>query len=342
LKLSICIATYKRAAFIGATLDSVLAQLEPGVELLVVDGASPDDTPQVVARAAARCPQLRYFRETENSGVDRDYDKAVGYARGDYCWLMTDDDLLAPGAVRRVLEALVDGPDLVVVNAEVRNVDLTRTLVSRRLAVETDFECGAERSEELFERTVAYLSFIGAVVIRRDAWQARERAPYYGSLFIHVGVIFQRPALRRVKVVAEPLVVIRNGNAMWTPRSFEIWTFKWPALLWSFPGISEAAKRAVAVREPWRRFRYLMLCRALGSYSIAEFRGQLSGRARGAPRAFAWIAARCPGALANLAAVLYFGLFHRARRTELYDLLGSSRAGAASRVAARALGVYLR
>ena len=37
---------------------------------------------------------LRYFRESVNSGVDRDYDKAVGYASGEYCWLMTDDDLL--------------------------------------------------------------------------------------------------------------------------------------------------------------------------------------------------------------------------------------------------------
>lgn len=56
-KLSICIATYNRGKFIGETLDSILVQMEPGVELLVVDGASPDNTPEVMAQYLSLHPE---------------------------------------------------------------------------------------------------------------------------------------------------------------------------------------------------------------------------------------------------------------------------------------------
>ena len=42
-KLSICMATYNRGKFIGLTLDSIMSQMRSDVELIVVDGASPDD-----------------------------------------------------------------------------------------------------------------------------------------------------------------------------------------------------------------------------------------------------------------------------------------------------------
>jgi abequosyltransferase len=342
LKLSICIATYNRAAFIAETLGSILAQITSEVELVVVDGASPDRTPEVVAQVAVRHPTLRYYREKVNSGVDGDYDKAVGYARGDYCWLMTDDDVLVPGAVSRVLAALATDPPLVVVNSEVRNVDLTVTLASPRLAIREDTEYEEGHAEEFFARTATYLSFIGAVVIRRELWLSRERKSYYGTQFIHVGVIFQRPAIGAAKLIAQPLIMIRNGNAMWTPRAFEIWSFKWPTLLWSFGDFSEPTRRSVCPREPWRGFNFLLFHRALGSYSIAEFRKHLAGVARGRARVMAWLLARSPAALANLAVVSYYGLFKRGARADLYEVLRSRHAGATTRLAARILGVDLR
>jgi hypothetical protein len=143
-------------------------------------------------------------------------------------------------------------------------------------------------------------------------------------------------------LIAQPLIMIRNGNAMWTPRAFEIWSFKWPTLLWSFEEFSERARRSVCPREPWRGFNFLLFHRALGSYSIAEFRKHLAGVARGRARARAWLLARCPAALANLAVVSYYGLFKRSARADLYEVLRSRHAGATTRLAARMLGVDLR
>jgi glycosyltransferase involved in cell wall biosynthesis len=201
----VCISTYERGAFIGETLDSILRQMTTDVELLVVDGVSSDDTLRVISETASRHPELRYFRESKNSGADADYDKAVGYATGDYCWLMTDDDLLMPGAVRRVLEAIESGPDLVIANSEVWNVDFTQRLETPRLAIAADTEYDATRKEQFFVQTANYLSFIGSVVIKRELWRARDRVSYYESLFVHVGVIFQSPGFGSAKVITQPL-----------------------------------------------------------------------------------------------------------------------------------------
>lgn len=336
-RLSICIATYKRGQFIGETLNSILAQIEPSVEIVVVDGASPDDTPAVMARYAEVHPEIRYYRESVNSGVDADFDKAVGYAQGDFCWLMTDDDVLRPGAVAAVMSALIEQDDLVIVNAEVRNVDLSEQYEKRSLVFDSDKVYRAADRERFFAETMTYLSFIGCVVIRRSCWLERERAAYYGSLFIHVGVIFQTPPIANVRVIAEPLIVIRYGNAMWTSRSFEIWMFKWPGLVWSFPDFSDEAKGKVCQREPWRNAKKLLLNRALGAYSRAEFTKFWQGDVGKLEKMVAYLLSAFPASLANLLAVTYFVLLKRTARIALHDLLCCRNAGVLSHFVARVL-----
>ena len=338
-KLSICIATYNRGRYIGETLDSILSQIELGVELLVVDGASPDNTPEVMALYLSRHPEIRYFREQINSGVDRDYDKAVGYAGGEYCWLMSDDDLMKPGAVRRVLSALDGKNDLIVVNSEIWNADFSEQLLDQRLGGATDIEYGKNDPDRLFAGIANQLGFIGCVVISRRFWLSRDRASFYGTLFIHVGVIFQHPVVETAKVISEPLVAIRNGNANWAARTFEIWAMKWPELVWSFPDFSDTVKQKVCPREQWRKFKFLFYHRAMGSYSLTEFHKFLSHKANGLAWAMAYVLAAFPGKMANLVVVFYYLIFKRASRLELFDVLCSRYASAAIRPIAHALGM---
>ena len=337
-KLSICIATYNRGKFIGETLDSILSQMLPGVELVVVDGASPDNTPEVMAQYLLRYPEIRYFRELVNSGVDADFDKAVGFARGEYCWLMTDDDLLRPCAIAKVLSTLGEENDLIIVNSEVRNVDLSEVFEKQRLVFDAVRVYRAADREAFFADTAGYLSFIGCVVIKRACWLARNRTSYYGSLFIHVGVIFQNPPISNVKVIAEPQIIIRYGNAMWTSRSFEVWMFKWPKLVWSFPDFSDSVKRKVCRREPWRSAKSLFHNRALGAYTAAEFRKYWPRDTGKVERVSAYVLSIFPASLANLVMVVYFSLLAKPAQMALHDLLYSRNAGVLSRLCARILG----
>ena len=333
--LSICIATLNRGDVIGETLDSILPQCGDAVEVVILDGASTDNTEEVMGRYQQQYASLRYVREPKNSGVDADFDKAVGYARGTYCWLMTDDDLLEPDAIDRVMGELEGATlDLLVVDAEVRDADFRRVLQPSRMFLDDDRSFSAP-DDEFLRIAGDQLSFIGAVIIRRTAWLARDRESFYGSLFIHMGVILQSPRLGATRVLARPVLRIRYGNAMWTPRSFEIWMFLWPGLIWRFDSYSESARRAVCAREPWKNPMELLKHRAKGSYTLAEYKRFLAHRTTAAYGLLARLIAVTPASLVNLAAVAYVVLIHRKGRLGLVDLLDSPHATRVSRSLAR-------
>jgi glycosyltransferase involved in cell wall biosynthesis len=277
---------------------------------VVVDGASTDDTADVVARYASVFPGLHYQRLAVNSGVDRDFDRAVGVATGEYCWLMSDDDILRPGAIAAVLDALAgDRYPLVLVNAEVRDPMLKRQLEARRLPISGDRVYPPDESSALFADTIDYLSFIGCVVIQRKLWFARDRERFFGSGFIHVGVIFQEPLPGAAYVIAQPYITIRYGNATWTARGFEIWLFNWPRVIWSLP-FSDETKQNVCQREPWRRLPRLMLFRALGAFTTSEYRRFIKPRASWRLRLGAYLVAALPEPIANAICVAYASIAH--------------------------------
>lgn len=324
IKLSICIATFNRASCIGETLDSLIPQLTDRVEIVVLDGGSTDGTEELMRRYAGNCPRLRYFRQATNHGVDRDFDRAVELAAGEYCWLMSDDDLLKPGAIQAVLKAAHYDPSLIIVNAEVRNKDFSELIEPRRLRFQSDREYAPNEMDRLLRETGEYLTFIGCVVIARSLWLERERAAYYGSLFIHFAVIFQKPLPCNAIVIAQTLVSIRYGNAMWKPKEFEIWMFKWPLLIWSLPGPSAAAKAALCPKEPWKDVRRLVALRGWGAYSLQEFRHWIEPRAQSAVQRVATrMVAVTPGVLANLVALVYYSTLGRRSPLLLCDVKSS-------------------
>jgi hypothetical protein len=193
----------------------------------------------------------------------------------------------------------------------------------RFLKFSDDVEYTENDGEKFFSEVGSYLSFIGGVVIKRQLWLERDRASYYGTLFVHVGVIFQSPPITKVKVIANSLIIIRYGNAMWTARGFEIWMFKWPELIWSFVDFSERSKSTISRREPWRKIKKLVLYRAIGGYGVSEYRKFIATRTHGLSNWLYLAIAISPAAVVNLFASLYCVLINKNARSGLYDLARS-------------------
>lgn len=322
LRLSICIATRNRADFIGQALESVIAQATDEVEIVVVDGASTDNTEQVVRQYQEQFSRLHYLRLEVNGGVDRDYSHAVELARGKYCWFMTDDDVLKPGAIAAVLEHLQDGYSLVVVNAENRTMDQSRIILDRRFPIEKDRLYTPTDMEALFVDLGYYLTYIGGVIIQRALWNARDKASYFGTWFVHFGVIFQAQLPGDTLVIAEPLIGGRIGNISWSAKSFEIWMFRWPTLVWSMPLFSEDAKRQITPKEPWRNLKALVVARGDGSYNLAGCRRWIEPMPATPFQRFAyWLIAVLPVCGVWLGGLVYFSIVRRQRHTEIYHWL---------------------
>ena len=109
--LSICIPTYNRAHYLKECLDSIVAQfgdqeVRDNVEVVVSDNASPDNTCEVVEEYCRKFNNIKYFRNNENLGVDRNVINVVERANGEYCWYMGDDDAIGDQSLRFVIDYL--------------------------------------------------------------------------------------------------------------------------------------------------------------------------------------------------------------------------------------------
>lgn len=135
-KLSICISTYNRAEWLAKSLANWSAQYPrpvPGVELLVCDNASTDHTEEVVKPFLGRT-DFSYRCNPVNVGMLGNLRETAHHARGDYVWIIGDDDLLMPGAIPRVLDTLVAHPEVALVYL---NYSFTRLEDARTIS---DFE----------------------------------------------------------------------------------------------------------------------------------------------------------------------------------------------------------
>lgn len=324
-------ATLQRAEFLQATLMLLLPQLTERMEVVIVDGGSTDSTEAVVREFAKHFAATHYYFHDDQGGLDRDYDRAVSYARGEFCWLLTDDDAILPGGLQVIFEALESGPELLVLNGEVRDEKLDRILQKTRFPESRSASYPRKLDAAALAELGGVLSFIGAVVIRRSVWVQREATRFYGSMFIHVGVILQKPALSQVDIVEQPVLALRYGNASWSSRYFEIWTFLWPDMIWQFTHYDGSARSAVTQRQPWKSPLYLLKQRARGAYSLTHYRRWLSGQPVSLARIIALSVALCPAILVNLLAILFLALLAPSRKLGMYDLLRSPHSTALSR-----------
>ena len=109
-RVSIVVGAYNAAAFIDATIASILAQTYRDFELIVVDDASSDATVERVA--AFGDPRIRVIRNPTNIGVANTRNVGVDAASGEYLAMNDHDDLSLPTRLERQVEFLDERRDV--------------------------------------------------------------------------------------------------------------------------------------------------------------------------------------------------------------------------------------
>ncbi|MCS5716595.1 glycosyltransferase [Herbiconiux sp. CPCC 205763] len=114
IRASVCMATYRGSAYVAEQIESIVAQLGPDDELVIVDDCSPDDTVAVIVATIDRLGESRVFltRTNENVGYVRAFEAAIRRARGRYVFLSDQDDVWTPGRHEAMIAGL--GHSLVV------------------------------------------------------------------------------------------------------------------------------------------------------------------------------------------------------------------------------------
>ena len=104
VRVSVCLAAHDGAEYVGEQVRSILDQLGPTDELVVVDDASTDDTVSIVQSLGDA--RVTVHRSDANVGSVRTIERALGLARGAYLLLADQDDVWVPGRLEAMVAAL--------------------------------------------------------------------------------------------------------------------------------------------------------------------------------------------------------------------------------------------
>jgi glycosyltransferase involved in cell wall biosynthesis len=113
-KLSLCISTYNRAGWLEVSLRNIFTQIpvsRDDLEVLAVDNASVDNTPEIVKPYLSRS-DFRFVRNQKNVGMLGNLAVTAQRAKGEYVWILGDDDLTRPGVIERVLQIIDQHPGI--------------------------------------------------------------------------------------------------------------------------------------------------------------------------------------------------------------------------------------
>ena len=212
--LTIAIPTYKRAECLRELLSSLADQLknEPRVELIISDNASPDETPAVVQEFVADGLHVRYIRNRQNIGPDANFLQCFEQACGKYVWLFSDDDMIVPGGVAKVL-AYCEAAEYDLIS--LRNYPFKQSHIpapaSARHSV-TDIS----DPREYVKRVHVFFTFISGNIINKDTVLGAATKPFsdlIGTGLVQLGWAYT--ALNRFSRglhIREKLIAVRLNN----------------------------------------------------------------------------------------------------------------------------------
>jgi glycosyltransferase involved in cell wall biosynthesis len=110
-KVSVIVPIYNQAPFIRETVDSVLAQDYPSVELVLSDDGSTDGTADILSEYAEREPErVNVVASERNTGIAGAFNRALDAHTGEYIAWLGGDDVMLPGKLSRQVALLESHP----------------------------------------------------------------------------------------------------------------------------------------------------------------------------------------------------------------------------------------
>lgn len=132
-EVTIGVPVYNGERYLGAALDSLLAQDHDSLEILISDNASTDATAAIIADAAQRDPRVRVIRQPVNRGGVWNVNFLVDQAQGELFKWAYYDDVCVPGFVPACVEALRSaGPGTVMAYTRVVTIGPAGEIIEER------------------------------------------------------------------------------------------------------------------------------------------------------------------------------------------------------------------
>ena len=221
--LTIGIPTYNRANQLDNAIRAIyeeLSSLTQRVELLISDNNSTDNTFEVVNKWRKKL-DINYSKNQSNLGFDSNVDLVVKKANSNYILILSDDDILIPGALKNYLEIIRNNKNLAIIigKAKFMNYEMKTEIINFSDEAFSNFK---ERRIYEFENGIQLFGFtekifcgISGVLYNRERYLRENLDNFFNSQFIHSAAIFKMLSRKSAKVfiINYPCFKYRLGDS---------------------------------------------------------------------------------------------------------------------------------
>lgn len=229
--LSICISTYNRAKWLELSLINLRKIFKENlkeIEILICDNASVDDTKEIVNKYINTL-DIKYYRNKKNVGMIGNLSVTASLAKGEYIWILGDDDLILEETPGLILNEIINnkGIDLLYLNYsyvtesaadKVNNLD---EFLKSAIPISSNKKNMKGKISDIASQSENFFTAIYCIVFRRDhalrAYsQFTDELPFTSMKSIVPTTFYVINNLMNLSGIwiGKPLVVV-NMNVSW-------------------------------------------------------------------------------------------------------------------------------
>ena len=221
LILSICMPTYNRLKYIQQALSPIINQIDDknadAVEILISNNASSDNTEHYIKEVIKNHPklQIKYFCQTENIGAERNIYYVTNQAKGDWLCILSDDDVLLPGAIDKLLTLITNYPnfDAFCLNMYGFNQDSDPHQSSSPVFNIAD-DVILKNKDDALALLWVYITFLSVLVFRRDILANLDHSDKIGTFLRHSYIYLDSISKENgIYITKDPFIATRGNNS---------------------------------------------------------------------------------------------------------------------------------
>ncbi len=122
-KISVVIPSYNKVEYIQETLDSIVSQSYPNLEVIIQDGGSIDGTIEIIKKYAKKYPEIIQWESKKDRGQTDAINKGLKKAAGEILTFINADDVYERGALNKVSKYFGKHPDTLWLAGKGRLID---------------------------------------------------------------------------------------------------------------------------------------------------------------------------------------------------------------------------
>lgn len=248
--ISIFVPTFNRSELLDYCLKSIIRSVQKySIPIWVSDNHSRDNTENIVKSHQKTYSHLKYIKQIENIGLDRNQLAFIDCVETKYCLMIADDDALIENGFEQVMK-FIEGAsdyDLILLNCDHYTGDM-KSHKRKNFDLKEDIEYDTPVN---FLRDYIFAMHFSTLVVRMNHIKKDRIEVYDGSYHAYCGLVFdalsekwQQTEQVKIKIIADPVIKIRDGEKTYSMELVDVLYNRFPSFFANLPGLYEEVSKA--------------------------------------------------------------------------------------------------